>query len=148
MELIRVTNKQPRLLHLPDKVKTSGDAANARTVGIGTGKSLIPGGNNIERGEWERCARNPAVASWIKLGWLEIGGDTSHPEGPLAPLNLNDVGEQTAISMIEGEDSREVLGRWASFESRTAVKAAIQRKIEAVGGGGDAPARANTKSKG
>lgn len=133
MDMVRVNNKRPTILHLPDNLRAEGDEKNLRMIGIGTGKSLQPGGNNVDRAEWERAKQHKEVASWLKLGWLEEGGNTDQPEGPLAPISLMDYGEQTAIAMVEGEDSREILSRWLSLETRPNVKQALQRKLEALG---------------
>lgn len=135
MDLVRVVNKRPTILHLPDKLqtmKTRGEGE-LRTVGFGTGKSLIPGGNNVEAKEWAAAKKNKAVAQWIRLGWLVEGGDTAEPEGPLAPLNLSNVGVQTALVMVEGENDQPVLMRWLKDEDRADVQGAIKAKLQALG---------------
>lgn len=134
MDLVRVNNTRPTILHLPDKVQVSSNSETGpRIAGLGTGKSLLPGGNNVEREEWERSKKNRAVAQWLKIGWLVEGGNTEEPEGPLAPLSLAQVGPTTAVAMAEGEDDRDVLMRWLKDEERPEVKEALKRKIEALG---------------
>lgn len=134
MDLVRVNNTRPTLLHLPDSIVVSTDKDRGpRIAGMGTGKTLLPGGNNVDTAEWERAKGNKAVKQWLAIGWLTVGGDTEEPEGPLAPLNLRSFGNASAITMIDGEDSIEILSRWLQDEDRGDVVSALKRRIESLG---------------
>jgi len=145
--LVRVMNKCPRLLHLPDKIATSNGPEGPRIVGIGTGKSLVPGGNNVPRDLWEALKGQPygaplaksaeghkTVREWIRIGYLVEEGDATQPEGPEAPKNLLGYGVSTAQTLIEGEDDASILARWLKAENRPDVQAALKKRMQAVGG--------------
>ncbi len=141
IDLVRVTNHRPTLLHLPDRisiqrVKDADGSIHERMVGVGSGKQLIPGGNNVGKDEWEAAKGHHVVKQWLELGWLSEGGDTAKPEGPEPPRDLSGYQVQTATTMIEAEDSAETLAQWLKAETRNDVKAALQRRLEAVGAGG------------
>lgn len=146
VDLVRVVNTQPRLLHLPDAVRTSSGPEGPRIAGVGTGKSLQPGGNNVPRAAWEAAKGQPygealrrtrdghkEVRTWIRLGWLKEEGDVSQPEGPQAPTSLLSYSPPVAIAMAEGEDDSDVLMRWLKVERRPEVQEALKRQIESRG---------------
>lgn len=129
---IRITNTQPRVLHLPDALTFDEDKGGPRFNGLGSGKSLPPGGHNISVAVWEKAKSNRAVASWIELGWLKEGGDTDAPEGVPAPVSLAGYNAAAAITFVETEDSPTVLALWLKAEQRAEVSASISRRIAAL----------------
>lgn len=136
MELVRLNNTRPTILHLPDMLSITDSAGGdmPRVNGIGTGRSLVPGGNNIDATTWTAVKKNRTVLQWLKLRWITEGGDTTEPEGPPDPETLLEYNVTTAVALAEGEPKLPVLERWLKADERPDVTMAIKRKIEALGG--------------
>lgn len=129
-ELIRINNTRPAILHLPDEIVLNTDKDGPRIAGLGTGKSLIPGGNNVDKDYWGRV--KVKVKPWLELGWITEGGDVAKPEGPEAPKTLSEFNQPKAISLIEIENDRDVLKRWRNSEHRAEVKAVLDAKLDST----------------
>src|SRR5262245_9714830 len=124
MDLVRITNTRPTILYLPDQlVKTGakgpdGTLVDARFVGFDTGKAMGPGGNNVNRAEWEAAKRHQIVRGWLEMGWLIEGGDVSKPEGVEPPKSLSVYGVAASIALIETESVYSTLRQWLETEQR------------------------------
>lgn len=134
-QYIRVTNTQPRLVHLPPKlsVKKNGDSPHDQFYGHENFKTLKPGGNNVDRTYWEYCKSRPVIQMFIESGLLKEGGDVSQPEGPEAPPSLSGYGEPASIALLEAEDDIKTLRKWDKAEKRPQVKQALLRRFEKLG---------------
>lgn len=121
--LVRVTNTQPRLLHLPDRVQVSDEAGKGPRINfLGMGKMLIPGGNNVEAHEWERALTKPAIQAWLELGWLVEGGDPTLPEGVEPPKTLAKYNIPDALDFISTQENAAVLYAWHEAEKKGAKR--------------------------
>ena len=136
-------NNCPTLLHLPDLVSVgSAEDGSARISGVGNGKTLKMGRNNLPRDLTERLKKRPDIASWFTTPapdsskmMIEEDNDTSKPEGVPPPANLNGYGVPSAVALVEGEHTLSTLEMWQKIEQRPQVVEALRRKIESMGGG-------------
>ena len=113
VEFVRVNTTRPTFYHLPDvlqfaDVEQSTDPlaklaamlsgrGNAPPMGIGTGHSLKPGGNNVRADYIRQVLKHRDVQAKIALGWITIGGDVAQPEGIPAPQTLGEYTESATL---------------------------------------------------
>jgi hypothetical protein len=99
-------------------------------------KLLIAGVNEITEDEWEQIKDHPALPEMFnsdpeKLEWVEGRGpeDTVH-ETPESGNILSSMTEKQAIKVIRGTLSKDLLDKWYLSESRSTVKAEIEKQFD------------------
>lgn len=98
---------------------------------------LQPGENTIPADHWNAVKDESPVRNWIEEGMLYEGANRdakAEPSGETFRESLNTLSEDEAKRYIEASDNAAQLAKWADTERRPAVRDAIQRRMDAIGG--------------
>lgn len=142
-----ITNKAPRLIHLP-RPKTEEDNTHPQSK-RGATQMLVPGKNEIPDAYWDAVKDHPQVQKLVDRGTV-VPGVSPVPETPKAPIatpvepaeedeartvsggsgDLDELSAPDAVEIVKNEDNLERLQQWLLGEERKSVKTAITKRIE------------------
>jgi hypothetical protein len=132
--VVWISNRKPRLIHLPSETRKIKSDHGDSTIPLYNGKTIPPSVTSptaIDRNYWDRVKSKKMVKEWLRLGWLAVSESAA---GDVEAVSLAAYNEKTAVTLIDGEDNAELLGAWYKTETREAVMTALTARIAVVSG--------------
>lgn len=92
--------------------------------------SLIPGVNEVDAKKWAEFKLSPTIKHHIAEGEIEeLDLPIAHED---SPVQIGDLNQKDALSLVKATFDKALLDRWAANESRKGVLDALEKQMDAI----------------
>lgn len=106
----------------------------ARIISLPSGKSLMPGMNDIPSDEWTKACAHPVISAMLGAGMLKASelSAKAAPAADIAIESLSGLTASEAEGVVGKTFDRELLKTWLGAEKRSKIKKALEAQLDSV----------------